>query len=114
MMMYDFDHGRLQLFNGICENTLVGLLYLQPAPESPKDQAGKSEPSEIPFALAQVRNTNAQGEYYLTDTLGILLRMGRRVSAQPAADPREVLGVNTPQQLEEVARIMQQRGGGDG
>jgi bifunctional UDP-N-acetylglucosamine pyrophosphorylase/glucosamine-1-phosphate N-acetyltransferase len=62
-------------------------------------------------ALDQVQADNAQGEYYLTDTLGILLKMGRRVSAQPAADVREVLGVNTSQQLEEVATIMRQRVG---
>lgn len=65
-------------------------------------------------ALARVQNDNAQGEYYLTDTLAILLRMGRRVSAQPAADVREVMGVNTAEQLEEVAAIMEQRGGGHG
>ncbi len=60
-------------------------------------------------ALDRVRADNAQGEYYLTDTLGILLALGRRVSAQPAADVREVLGVNTSEQLEDVAAIMQER-----
>jgi bifunctional UDP-N-acetylglucosamine pyrophosphorylase/glucosamine-1-phosphate N-acetyltransferase len=60
-------------------------------------------------ALAHVRADNAQGEYYLTDTLEILLRLGRRVSAQVCGDPREVLGVNTIDQLREVEAIMQQR-----
>jgi bifunctional N-acetylglucosamine-1-phosphate-uridyltransferase/glucosamine-1-phosphate-acetyltransferase GlmU-like protein len=60
-------------------------------------------------ALQHVRADNAQGEYYLTDTLEILLRLGRRVSAEVCSDPREVLGVNTPEQLREVEAIMQQR-----
>jgi bifunctional UDP-N-acetylglucosamine pyrophosphorylase/glucosamine-1-phosphate N-acetyltransferase len=57
-------------------------------------------------ALALVRADNAQGEYYLTDTLEILLRLGRRVAARTCRDPREVLGVNTPAQLREVESIM--------
>jgi bifunctional UDP-N-acetylglucosamine pyrophosphorylase/glucosamine-1-phosphate N-acetyltransferase len=62
-------------------------------------------------ALDRVRADNAQGEYYLTDTLEILLRRGRRVAAQPCRDPREVLGVNTPEQLRDVERILQERVG---
>ncbi len=57
-------------------------------------------------ALAQVRPDNAQGEYYLTDTLEILRRTGRRVSAYRCPDPREVLGVNTPEQLAQVERFL--------
>jgi bifunctional UDP-N-acetylglucosamine pyrophosphorylase/glucosamine-1-phosphate N-acetyltransferase len=60
-------------------------------------------------ALQHVRADNAQGEYYLTDTLEMLLRLGRRVSAEVCGDAREVLGVNTPEQLREVETIMQQR-----
>ena len=60
-------------------------------------------------ALSEVRADNAQGEYYLTDTLAILLRRGRRVAARACRDPREVLGVNTMDQLREVEAIMQAR-----
>jgi bifunctional UDP-N-acetylglucosamine pyrophosphorylase/glucosamine-1-phosphate N-acetyltransferase len=60
-------------------------------------------------ALSQVRADNAQSEYYLTDTLEILLRLGRRVAAHTCADPREVLGVNTLEQLREVEAIMSER-----
>ncbi|MDB5041323.1 MAG: glmU, partial [Candidatus Eremiobacteraeota bacterium] len=45
-------------------------------------------------AIAQVGNDNAQGEYYLTDTVELLLRAGRRVAPVPVADYRSVLGVN--------------------
>jgi bifunctional UDP-N-acetylglucosamine pyrophosphorylase/glucosamine-1-phosphate N-acetyltransferase len=60
-------------------------------------------------ALAEVRADNAQAEYYLTDTLEILLRLGRRVAAHICRDPREVLGVNTLEQLGEVEAIMSER-----
>jgi bifunctional UDP-N-acetylglucosamine pyrophosphorylase/glucosamine-1-phosphate N-acetyltransferase len=60
-------------------------------------------------ALEQIGTDNAQGEYYLTDTLEILLGLSRRVSARACRDPREVLGVNTPEQLREVEDIMRQR-----
>jgi bifunctional UDP-N-acetylglucosamine pyrophosphorylase / glucosamine-1-phosphate N-acetyltransferase len=60
-------------------------------------------------ALAEVRADNAQGEFYLTDTVAILLQKGRRVAAHPCSDAREVLGVNTPQQLRDVESIMKAR-----
>jgi bifunctional UDP-N-acetylglucosamine pyrophosphorylase/glucosamine-1-phosphate N-acetyltransferase len=57
-------------------------------------------------ALSEVRADNKQGEYYLTDTIEILRRRGRRGSGQRCRDPREVLGVNTPEQQREVERFM--------
>ena len=56
-------------------------------------------------ALQQVTNKNAQGEFYLTDTIGLLRRAGRPVAAVKAADPREILGINTVAQLAEVNDI---------
>jgi bifunctional UDP-N-acetylglucosamine pyrophosphorylase/glucosamine-1-phosphate N-acetyltransferase len=49
--------------------------------------------------LRRVDNDNAQGEYYLTDVIGMLRHAGERVMAHIAADPREVLGVNSPEDL---------------
>jgi bifunctional UDP-N-acetylglucosamine pyrophosphorylase/glucosamine-1-phosphate N-acetyltransferase len=62
-------------------------------------------------ALAQVGCDNAQGEYYLTDTLEILLRRGKRVSAHRCSDPGEVVGVNTLEQLQAVEAAMRERAG---
>lgn len=56
-------------------------------------------------ALAQVGSDNAQGEFYLTDVLEIARTAGRRVRALETADPRECLGVNTPEQLHAVEQI---------
>ncbi len=52
---------------------------------------------------------NAQGEYYLTDTVALLRRQGRRTEVRCAADALELLGVNTPEQLAEAERIWLER-----
>ena len=62
-------------------------------------------------ALTQVDSDNAQGEYYLTDTLEILRAAGKRVSAYRCQDPREVLGVNNPDQLTEAEQVLAERVG---
>ena len=64
---------------------------------------------ELWSALADVRPDNAQGEFYLTDTVGILVARGKRVEAVPAADPRFVLGVNNRVELAHVAALMRTR-----
>jgi bifunctional UDP-N-acetylglucosamine pyrophosphorylase / glucosamine-1-phosphate N-acetyltransferase len=60
-------------------------------------------------ALAKVRTDNDQGEYYLTDVIGILARAGERIEAIAAADPGEALGVNDRKQLAAVAAIQRLR-----
>ena len=60
-------------------------------------------------ALEQVDADNAQREYYLTDTLAILRRNGKRIGAYRCDDAREVLGVNDPAQLALVEKILSSR-----
>ncbi|GAA2131059.1 bifunctional UDP-N-acetylglucosamine diphosphorylase/glucosamine-1-phosphate N-acetyltransferase GlmU [Streptomyces synnematoformans] len=60
-------------------------------------------------ALTQVRRDNSQGEEYLTDVLGILRAAGHRVGASPAADHREILGINNRVQLAEARRLLNDR-----
>lgn len=60
-------------------------------------------------ALGELTPANAQGELYLTDTLKILRKKGRRVDAYDAGDQRVVLGANNRKQLHhlnEIAREM--------
>jgi bifunctional UDP-N-acetylglucosamine pyrophosphorylase/glucosamine-1-phosphate N-acetyltransferase len=45
-------------------------------------------------SVAGLRNDNAQGEYYLTDTIEQIARDGEGVVPVPAADHRDVLGIN--------------------
>lgn len=59
-------------------------------------------------ALNQVRPNNNQAEYYLTDCAEILLKDGETVLAETAFTIQEALGVNTQEQLAEVADILQQ------
>lgn len=60
-------------------------------------------------ALGQLRNDNAQGEYYLTDVPEMLLRQGEKVGVCRRALGEEIVGVNTLEQLREVERILQNR-----
>jgi bifunctional UDP-N-acetylglucosamine pyrophosphorylase/glucosamine-1-phosphate N-acetyltransferase len=60
-------------------------------------------------ALAEVRPNNDQGEYYLTDVIGILARAGGRVEAIRVSDSVEALGVNDRRQLATVATIQRRR-----
>ncbi len=59
--------------------------------------------------LEKVTSDNEQGEYYLTDTLKLLLRQNRSVWAVLASDPSETLGINSPEELKEVDRILSAR-----
>jgi bifunctional UDP-N-acetylglucosamine pyrophosphorylase/glucosamine-1-phosphate N-acetyltransferase len=60
-------------------------------------------------ALSGIRNRNAQSEYYLTDVIGILVERGKKVGALIAGEPREMLGVNTRQELAVVDHILRDR-----
>jgi bifunctional UDP-N-acetylglucosamine pyrophosphorylase/glucosamine-1-phosphate N-acetyltransferase len=55
--------------------------------------------------LADLTAHNSQGEYYLTDTVAMLARAGRRTAVVCAPDHREMLGVNTVEQLAEAERL---------
>jgi bifunctional UDP-N-acetylglucosamine pyrophosphorylase / glucosamine-1-phosphate N-acetyltransferase len=50
-------------------------------------------------ALDRLEAHNAQGELYLTDTIGILVADGESVAAHLAPDPFEVEGINTREEL---------------
>ncbi len=68
---------------------------------------------ESPFlfeAVAGLGNRNAQGEYYLTDIVEIANQKGLRVVSSLADDPREVMGINTPAELEKACTLMEMRG----
>jgi bifunctional UDP-N-acetylglucosamine pyrophosphorylase/glucosamine-1-phosphate N-acetyltransferase len=57
--------------------------------------------------LARLGNNNAQGEYYLTDVIGMATAEGERViPCHPAAE-WEVLGINSRAQLAELERLHQ-------
>jgi bifunctional UDP-N-acetylglucosamine pyrophosphorylase/glucosamine-1-phosphate N-acetyltransferase len=59
-------------------------------------------------ALGRIGRDNHQGEYYLTDAIGILAAEGT-VRAVAAADAGEVLGVNSHDQLAAAAAVLRRR-----
>lgn len=62
-------------------------------------------------ALEEIRPDNSQGEYYITDVPGVLLRQGKPVRALQVLKPCEVLGINTVDELKIVETAMQEAGG---
>ncbi len=60
-------------------------------------------------AIAQVGNDNAQREYYLTDTIELLIAAGHRVAPVPVDDYRSVLGVNDRVELASANAILNRR-----
>lgn len=50
-------------------------------------------------ALERLTPNNSQGEYYLTDTVSILIGMGLKAGAYLSGNGSVVLGANTPQEL---------------
>lgn len=59
-------------------------------------------------SLKQVNNDNAQGEYYLTDVVGILADVGDTLTAVKAS-PQEVMGINSQDQLAAARKELQRR-----
>ena len=56
--------------------------------------------------LPKLRNTNAQGEYYLTDLIGAAVSSGLGVTTRTLKDPNEARGINTIGELAEMERSM--------
>ena len=60
-------------------------------------------------ALDQLKNDNAQREYYLTDVPALIQAAGGAVKVCRAALGEQILGVNTPEQLALTERCLRQR-----
>ena len=60
-------------------------------------------------ALANVKNENAQCEYYLPDVLTILKNNAEKINALFTDDYTQTLGINSRVQLAEADRILRQR-----
>lgn len=59
--------------------------------------------------LSLLKNDNAQGEYYLPDTLEIILKDGGRVNAMAADSADEFAGVNSRMQLADAEKYMRRK-----
>lgn len=62
--------------------------------------------SKLLYALDNISNDNAQNEYYLTDSLEILIKKGENAGAYVCENNEAVLGANDRKQLNELNTIM--------
>lgn len=63
---------------------------------------------ELVLALDEISNNNSQGEYYLTDVIGILKDKNKKVGAL-VTEYDDTIGVNSRVQLAEAERILRNR-----
>lgn len=64
---------------------------------------------ELLYALTKITNNNAQNEYYLTDTLTILMDKGEKAGAFVVDDCEVTLGANDRVQLNDLNTRMRKR-----
>lgn len=57
--------------------------------------------------LPEIGNSNAQGEYYLTEVLSLLKEENKKVGVEICETFAEIQGINTVDQLKEVEEIIQ-------
>lgn len=63
------------------------------------------ESAALHDSLHKVENNNAQGEFYLTDVIKIMIDEGKKTAAVKLKDYRQALGVNSVKELEELETI---------
>jgi len=63
----------------------------------------------LKYSISKIDNNNRQKEYYLTDTVEILLKEGYNVDAIATSNINDIFGVNSPIQLAESTSIMKSR-----
>ena len=60
-------------------------------------------------AIEQIDSHNTQQEYYLTDIVGIAVASGKKAGCLLGDDPREIMGVNTLEDLRKVGACMAEK-----
>ena len=59
--------------------------------------------------LDKITNHNQQGEYYLTDAIKLLRERNLPVWGMVTTDPTETLGINSPEELQKMEKILLKR-----
>jgi len=65
--------------------------------------------AELIDSFKELKNDNAQNEYYLTDCLEIIKEKGGNVGVMIAPDENEFLGINSKLQLAQATKVMKKR-----
>jgi bifunctional UDP-N-acetylglucosamine pyrophosphorylase/glucosamine-1-phosphate N-acetyltransferase len=69
--------------------------------------------ADLLAVLTEIKDDNAQGEYYITDAVGLMRSRGMRVGAVVAANPAETEGINTEEQRAAAEIAMKNSSGGN-
>jgi UDP-N-acetylglucosamine diphosphorylase/glucosamine-1-phosphate N-acetyltransferase len=59
-------------------------------------------------AVDMLQPDNRQGEYYLTDVVDIAVKQNEKIAVKTLADPRQIMGVNTLDDLEKARQLIGQ------
>lgn len=65
--------------------------------------------ADLLASLEKITPNNAKNEYYLTDTLSVLMKAGQRVTAISSVPAEDVLSINSRKELALVSRMMRDR-----
>jgi bifunctional UDP-N-acetylglucosamine pyrophosphorylase/glucosamine-1-phosphate N-acetyltransferase len=65
--------------------------------------------ADLLTALEKLRPDNAKKEYYITDTLGLLMQAGHKVGVVTAVPPQDIYSINSRKELALVNRLMRDR-----
>ncbi len=63
----------------------------------------------LAWALGQLDADNAQGELYLTDTIGLIRRAGEWIAVSKVENGEELMAFNTPAELIEIEEVLRKR-----
>lgn len=104
-----FGYGRIIRDN---ENNFTKIIEQKDANETEKlvDEINSGiyvvNTEKLIFALGKITNNNAQGEYYLTDIIEIIRKNGGKVIASNIAEFNELQGINSPEDLQNVEKLI--------
>jgi bifunctional UDP-N-acetylglucosamine pyrophosphorylase / glucosamine-1-phosphate N-acetyltransferase len=64
---------------------------------------------ELLLALERIQPNNAKNEYYLTDTLAVLMQQNHKVTAITSVPAEDVMSINSRKELALVGRVLRDR-----
>lgn len=101
------EHAGFERWGRIIRDSVGRIQEIKEAKDATEEELAIREVNPSIFAfnaewlwehLPELKNTNAGGEYYLTDLVGLAIEEGESVVTS-SAKPFEVVGINTPEEL---------------
>ncbi len=110
---FDGDYATFKRWGRIIRNDNREFVAIREAKDATEDELAVTELNPAMYAfqgdwlwehLPQLGNKNAAGEIYLTDLIAMAVEEGHAVVTE-SAEPFEVVGVNTPEELKTAERL---------